>query len=448
MNRPDSLFPNTSRSLDPASAVSASDPRMPGLGLLLLAILVGLPAPGAPLAAPSLAVTTERGKVRVAFEGVLQQAPSLAGPWIDLPQAVSPHLEDPAAGEGGRYFRARRVPTEGLFESSAVVDWVIEGPLQQHFDLAFAGLPDGIFPPRREKPYFPGSLRMGEFQLAVTLRVRGNSSLQECPFPKMKVKVSREVREGTPFEAAREIRIGTHCAEGGTGTIGRLRDQSAAYREALAYEVQALLGFPTLRVRRARIAYHDTTAGGMEPEVGWEVTREAMLLEDVEVLAERQGGRALSDEEVAALRDAGFPATLLAELRLWHALLGNWDYQVSNEGGSLWNTEVIELADGSRLPVAGDYDLASWVTGVTTPTSPRGYHPELGEVEREALYRMEQFQGEWGPVELLARAQRFGAQRAGIEAWIRSAQLDEAGRTNALRHVAAFFEALATVVRD
>ena len=77
-----------------------------------------------------------------------------------------------------------------MLSSRTVVEWTLTGPMQAHFNMAFAGMPDGIFPPHREKPYFDGTLKMGELEVPVTLRVRGNSSLQECPFPKLKVKVS------------------------------------------------------------------------------------------------------------------------------------------------------------------------------------------------------------------------------------------------------------------
>jgi hypothetical protein len=186
----------------------------------------------------------------------------------------------------------------------------------------------------------------------------------------------------------------------------------------------------------------------VEPEVGWRVVREAVGLEDVEVVAERMGGRALSDEEVAGLGDAGFSESLLVEIRLLHVLLGNWDYQLSNEGRNLWNTEVIELGNGTKVAVPGDYDLASWVTGVTTPSWPRDYHPELGEVEREARFKVEELAKQVGPALLSAGRDRFVAQRAPIEAWVRAARVDEVGRTNALRHVDAFYEALAVVVRE
>ena len=204
--------------------------------------------------------------------------------------------------------------------------------------------------------------------LPVTIRVRGNSSLQECPFPKLKFKVSREVRPGTPFAQARELDLGTHCAEGGWGSIGRLREQKAVYREVLAYEVLRLLEFTSPKVRRALIEYHDTTpATNASASGGWRITRNASLLEDIEVVAERLGGRALEDTEAAALPGTAFGPQAITDLQFFNALIGNWDYAIATDSIGVWNIEVIELPTGPTnqfLPVAGDFDLASWVTGV------------------------------------------------------------------------------------
>ncbi|MHB1306448.1 MAG: hypothetical protein ACYC23_05135 [Limisphaerales bacterium] len=323
----------------------------------------------------------------------------------------------------------------------------MRGPFQAHFELAYAGLPDGIFPPVRVKPYFDGTLAIDGYELPATFRVRGNSSLQECPFPKLKFKVSREPREGTPFFDAREVKIATHCAEGGRGTIGRLRDETAAYREVLAYEVMDLLGFVSPRVRRARIEYHDTTSRAAPAETEWTVTRSAMIFDDIEVVAERLGGRALDDEEISALTEAGFDEQLIVDLRFLHALLGNWDYALSANGRELWTTEVIELEGGSLVPVAGDFDLSSWVTEIVRGSAPHDYRPELPPLDRQTRYELEQIQQSVSGERFRAAHDRFVAQRAALEDQIGAATIDEAGRTNALGHATVFFGVLALVVR-
>jgi len=397
----------------------------------------------ASIVAPTIAISREGARAKITFSGTLQSADAVSGLWNDLVNAASPYYQDMAGTQ--RFYRTRA--PESIFSSSSVIAWTMTGPFQTNFDRAFAGTPDGIFPPVREKPYFDGTLKMTGFELPVSLRVRGNSSLQECPFPKLKLKISRDQRAGTPFFDAREIKIGTHCAEGGHGTIGRLRDETAAFREALAYETMELMGFVAPRVRRARIDYRDTTPTNGTSTAGWQVTRNAVILDDIEVVADRLGGRALDDEEVAALTKANFDEQLITDLQLLHALLGNWDYVLSLDGRGLWNTEVIELESGTLVPVAGDFDLSSWVTEVVRLSAPHDYHPELADVERQARYTVEQIQQRVSGPSFTAASNRFALQRPAIEAQINATQIDEPGRTNALRHLTAFFDALASVTR-
>lgn len=423
------------------------------LGLLAGAIGVGgVIAPGraaspagAPGDEPAIEVARDGAGLRLVFEGVLEAAADARGPWTEVAGARSPLAYEPTGSR--TFFRARRGDAGSIFASGTVTTLALEGPMQTHFDLAFAGLPDGIHPPRREKPYFNGTVSYAGFVLPVELRIRGNSSLQECPFPKLKLKVAKEDRAGTPFADAREIRIGTHCAEGGRGTIGRLRDQTATFREALAYEVMATLGFVAPRVRRAHVEYQDTSPPDAANPRGWRLDRDAFILEDIEVVGERLGGRAMDDAEIEKLGDAGFDVELITALRFLHALLGNWDYSLSLDGRGLWNTDVIALPDGQLLPVAGDFDLASWVTGVVRGSAPRDYHPELGDVEREARYRLDLIQREVR-AEVFERARsRFVGRQAALQEAVVAADLDPEGRANALRHLAAFYDGLAWTAR-
>ena len=389
---------------------------------------------------PTLEIGRVGDSLRLQFTGTLQSAPALEGPWTDLPAAASP-LTLEASGNR-QFFRSFDNHVPGIFSSSSIIAWTLTAPFQTNFGLAFAGVPDGFIPPRREKPYFPGVLTLESNSIPVTLRVRGNSSLQECPFPKLKFKVSKENRAGTPFAEAREIKIGTHCAEGGRGTIGRLRDERATYREALAYEIMDHLGFVTPRVRRAEIEFRDTSPTNEFQNVGWQLTRKAMILEDIEVVAERLGGVALSDEELTNLRDAQFGSQLITDLQFLHILLGNWDYKLSVDGQGLWNTDVLKLANGTYLPVAGDFDLSSWVTELVKGTTPPDYHPDLPDLDRRARYELGQLRESVGRQVFQNAKDRFLTARGGIESLVTEAEIDDAGRTNAFRHILAFFEAL------
>jgi len=385
-----------------------------------------------------ISIHREGDQVGVQFEGRLERASSIEGPWVDLSAEESPFVVQPS--ESMAFFRVASDGETGIFDSQEVTRLALEGPFQKHFDLAFAGLPDGIFPPVREKPYFDGTLSYEGLELPVRMRVRGNSSLQECPFPKLKVKVSRKVREGTPFEDAREWKIGSHCAEGGKGNIGRLREERSTFREAVVYEAMQMLGFLSPRVRRAHITYQDTTESGDPDRTGWQLTRMAFVFDHVEVLAEGLGGRALDDEEVAALTDADFPELLIAELQLFHALIGNWDYHLSQDGKGLWNTEVIEMPDKTLEPVAGDFDLASWVTGTVRVTAPRDFMPELDDLERHLRFELSRIRTAFGEDLFSDATQRFFGFREALENLLALAEVDEEAREFMRQHVAEFNE--------
>lgn len=393
--------------------------------------------------APSIRILRDPSGLRIQFRGVLWGALSPQGPWSEVVGATSPYPVDPAQA-GHRFYRALQPASGGIFEDASILEWSLFGPFQDHFDLAFAGMPDGIFPPRRDKPYFPGSVRVSGHNLPISLRVRGNSSLQECPFPKLKLKIAKDDRLGTPFADAREIDIGSHCAEGGTGTVGRLRDERAVYREALAYDVMREVGFVGPRVRRALIEYHDSSLADPtgESAVGWTLRRQALLMEDAEVVGERLGGRALDDSEIANLKEARFDPALVAGLRLLHALLGNWDYALSETGEGLWNTEVLVQPDGSFIPMAGDFDLASWVTDRVRLNAPHDYRPELPALEREMYFQVEAVRQRTGVVAFDTATTRFREKRAALEQLIRSAAVDDAGRRNIQNHLSTFFTAL------
>lgn len=422
---------------------SRIQPARPWLWIVGCLLLVRISSAGTVAsegARAEIKITRELGRATITFTGVLEFSEDPGGPWTEFPGAVSPLVQE--VTHFTRFFRARADAPASFFSSPSVAELGVTGPLQQHFDLAFAGLPDGIFPPVREKPYFDGKIHVGGRELPATMRVRGNSSLQECPFPKLKFKVSKEVRLGTPFHDAREVKIGTHCADGGHGNVGRLRDERAAFREALAYEAMQLLGFLSPRVRRAAITYHDTSLVDEQGLAGWELTRQAVVLEDIEVVADRLGGRPLTDDEVAKLTQAGFSEQLVTDLMLFQALLGNWDYTLSPGGEEIWNFDVIKLADGRLIPVAGDFDLASFVTGEVRLSAPWDYRPDLPELERQAHFEVGRIRAWAGDKRFALSRERFRSVRTELETHVAAAEVDEAGRENVLKHLTAFFEAI------
>ncbi len=398
-------------------------------------------------ARPTIHLAFEDRQPWIYFNGVLWAADQVEGPWSMVEGAESPFALDAANAQ--KYFRAGPLGTNSIFEAHTLVSMGLSGPMQGSFELAHAGTPDGIIPPVRLKPYFDGTLTLPGWTLPATIRVRGNSSLQECPFPKLKFKIAKADRAGTPFADAKEVKIGTHCAEGGRGSIGRLREQSAVYREVLAYEALELMGLAAPRIRRVEMDYLDTTPATNDfSVVGWQVTRDALIVEDGEVLAARLGARLLAEEEAATLALEKFDLQLTADLQCFETLLGNWDYDLGWGGRNVWNFDVLEFTTGSLtnyVPVAGDFDLASWVTGVVRRSAPWEYHPELGDLERETRYSLEQARQRVGTAVFNVTRQRFNDRKAALETLVNYARIDDDGRTNVQQHISVFYDALSAL---
>lgn len=73
--------------------------------------------------------------------------------------------------------------------------------------------------------------------LPVSVRIRGNSSRDECTIPKLKVKFTTDAYKQTVFKGAKSFKIGSHCADGeGVTQLGRLIGEASPWREASAYQ--------------------------------------------------------------------------------------------------------------------------------------------------------------------------------------------------------------------
>jgi len=178
--------------------------------------------------------------------------------------------------------------------------------------------------------------------------------------------------------------------------------------------------------------------------VGWEITRQAVLLEDLELVAARLGGRVLLESELPWLVAPNFDAQLVADLQLFNALLGIGTTVSAGIARRLEHgcSRTARRTRRRLVPVSGDFDLSSWVTGVVRRSSPWDYHPELGDLERETRYQLEKIQ-RWVEPPLFASArQRFVMKREALEGHVARARLDEEGRVNALHHLSVFFTAL------
>jgi hypothetical protein len=339
------------------------------------------------------------------------------------------------------------------FASSEPLELALSGPFGDAFRAAHAGEPDGIIPPLRSKDPFAGGVTYASGHEAeqvgpAVLSVRGNSSLQECPFPKLKLAFEVRVTDTTDvFFDIKKIKLGTHCGEEEevNGNIGRLRNEKAAWREDVVYRLARALGIVTLQTRPAIVEYTDSSA---EPAFESPLTRKAFLLEHIDELARRVGATALADPvDCGPDPEARPEADAVLRVKFFHAMVGNWDFQLgppeSNGCGSLVNTEVLVHPDGSLTLVPADFDLSAFVVGeVRNPATNQAEAITSENAEASARsYLSANLAGEASEA-IEAMGADYLAHRDELAGIVQASRMDDAGKQAGLLLLAGFFSAL------
>jgi hypothetical protein len=345
-------------------------------------------------------------------------------------------------------------PPPPWYENREPFEFSLTGNLQDAFDAAFAGTPDGIFPPVRKKDPFAGTASFSFLDDTVhsedvTLALRGNSSLQECYFPKLKLTYAERVKDpNNVFFGIKKLKLGTHCGEEDevNGTIGRLRNERATWREEVVYQLARALGIVIMQTRPAIVTYTDTSVDSPIPAA---LERKAFLLEHIDELARRLNATALQDpvdcgEDV----DARPNATDVLRVKFFHAMIGNWDWTLgpteTGGCGSLMNTEVLVHQDGSLTLVPTDFDLSAFVVGeVRNPDTNQEEPVEAENAKASARFYLDtRLEGETKPA-FDAMAAEYLAKKAALLAIVESSQLDADGKKVGKLLLEGFFAVLA-----
>ena len=181
-------------------------------------------------------------------------------------------------------------------------------------------------------------------ELDVEVRVRGNSRLEQCSFPPLRLDFKRRQLDGTVFAGQNRLKLVTLC------------ERRDTYRDYLAleydtYRLFAVLTERAYRVRPATVQYRTTDARREES-----FTESAFLIEtDIEAAA-RLGTEVIEREQIS-----------LDELHREHtALLGVFQYIIANNDWSplrgaagedcCHNGNVIGPIEGGIVVLPYDFD--------------------------------------------------------------------------------------------
>jgi hypothetical protein len=226
---------------------------------------------------------------------------------------------------------------ELLFDSSDTLHVTIEAPMRQ------------LIQKRERKPEFDGVLRYQEESgneqvLAVKIATRGNSRLETCDFPPLRLLVDTGQAEGSVFAGQHKLKVVTQCERSSYGKDWLLLELGI-YR---AYNVITDYSY---RVRRLQVTYQDVGSKR------WERIQPAFIIESTGEVAERLQRKSIRPPSVNIEQ---YSVVETAHNLLFQYLIGNTDFAIkrgSSGEGCCHNGRVLATPGSQDNWVALPYDF-------------------------------------------------------------------------------------------
>jgi len=280
---------------------------------------------------------------------------------------------------------------------------------------------------RRESPDRPATLTVTDaegvrHEIGAEVRTRGQFRLDpaNCTFPPLRIDVDRSDAEGTVFEDQDDLKVVASCRPGWASYEQLVRAEYLAYRMYQAVSDHAF------GVRLLELTLVDDS--GENPTE----TREAFLIEEDDVLAERLEAAVFDLEEGKNLPPGAFEPVAATTNAVFQYMIGNTDW--SDVAGH--NVEILDRG-GIAIVVPYDFDFSGLVDApYSTPA------PDLGLTDvRERRYRG------WcaNPFTTRTVLDRFRAAETEILGlWQSDPVLEDDTRRRGAGYLEAFFDAIET----
>ncbi len=178
----------------------------------------------------------------------------------------------------------------------------------------------------------------------VQVRTRGNfrRDAKNCNFPPLRLDFPTGQMEGTVFEGQDKLKLVTPCHD------GRDSYQNYIFDEYLAYRALQTVTPYSFRVRLVEITYVD-----VEDDYDSR-TKVGFLIEDEEIMAERNRSTLIEQSQFHPSRMEGTHAVLVA---MFNYLIGNSDWSPV----FFHNSKLLRTEDGRYLTVPYDFDWSGVV---------------------------------------------------------------------------------------
>lgn len=224
-----------------------------------------------------------------------------------------------------------------LFDDDSVLEASLTGPLQSLIDARAAG---------NDWPFL---LQADGREYSINVRARGNSRLQLCQFPLLRLDFRTADTSGSVFEGQDRLKLVTHCRKYDSSEVDTLQEYAA-------YRIFAVISDFSYKTRLLHINYTDSQA---LPK-GESFSRYAFLVESEAELERRVNGQRQRVEGVAVNSLEQQHAALVY---VFHYLIGNTDWSlVTADGASscCHNGHLYSVA-GKIYLVPNDFDLSGLV---------------------------------------------------------------------------------------
>lgn len=221
----------------------------------------------------------------------------------------------------------------------------------------------------------------------VKLKVRGMDRAQNCAFPPLKVsfkKTDKKAQEATDFENLNGLKLVTHCDRYGDeeGSDSYLEvSKNAVQQEYLMYKMYQLLTPESFGVRIAKITYIDTL-GKAKPmtRMGFFIEQDGDLVERLQLppLPPKVPSESGSSSELVA-DQIPYDDVGRAQMHLFQAMLGNWDYSATDYSGDNHNTKTFLKTEHQKIVIPYDFARSHMFVKSKFDTKNLGYFEKIHE---------------------------------------------------------------------
>ena len=282
---------------------------------------------------------------------------------------------------------------------------------------------DSILLNRKTNKSFPATLTFTDAkgkirEKSIKLKARGKSRRLYCSFPPLKISFSgKELLANGLRKQHRSLKLVTHCNDG-------LSANRNVLKEFLAYKMYNELTENSLRVQLLKVTYQDINSD-------YSMDKYAILLEDIDELAERMDGKEL---EAFGKSINEFDQSNANVFTLFQFMIGNADWKIRTQS----NVKFIQSNVNNVLTLV-PYDFDS--SGMVAPEYARPFN-SLGLNSMKQRLFMGQFTSKTARKETVSF---FKDKRVNLYSLVKNFKLmDYATRNETKEYLDAFYQIINT----